>query len=138
GGLLLARRLAAPWTSLITGAGVGVGLVCLVALFQQRREMPRDLAFVLLLCVLGLGLLFAPEFVYLRDNFGTRMNTVFKFYYQAWLLLGLATAYAIAVAVRVLPQQIRESAFHGTQALTFASALLVAVCLLFPAAAATA
>lgn len=138
GGLLLARRLAAPWTSLITGAGVGVGLACLVALFQQRREMPRDLAFVLLLCVLGLGLLFAPEFVYLRDNFGTRMNTVFKFYYQAWLLLGLATAYAIAVAVRVLPQQIRESAFHGTQALTFASALLVAVCLLFPAAAATA
>ncbi|PJF23940.1 MAG: hypothetical protein CUN53_20355, partial [Phototrophicales bacterium] len=37
----------------------------------------------------------APEFVYLRDNFGTRMNTIFKFYYQAWLLWGIASAYAV-------------------------------------------
>ncbi|MCB0108766.1 MAG: hypothetical protein KDE53_22750, partial [Caldilineaceae bacterium] len=39
--------------------------------------------FVLLLALIGLLLVYAPEFVYLRDNFGTRMNTVFKFYYQA-------------------------------------------------------
>jgi len=35
------------------------------------------------------------EFIYLRDSFGTRMNTVFKFYYQAWLLMGVASAYAV-------------------------------------------
>ena len=35
-----------------------------------------------------------PEFFYLRDLFGTRMNTIFKFYYQAWILLGLSAAYA--------------------------------------------
>jgi uncharacterized membrane protein len=48
--------------------------------------------------MVGLGaiLVFAPEFVYLRDAFGTRMNTVFKFYYAAWLLWAVAAAYALA------------------------------------------
>ena len=36
------------------------------------------------------------EYVYLRDNFGARMNTVFKFYFQAWVMWGIAGAYALA------------------------------------------
>ena len=36
----------------------------------------------------------AVEFVYLRDVFDSRMNTVFKFYYQGWVLLSLSGAYA--------------------------------------------
>jgi uncharacterized membrane protein len=42
-------------------------------------------------------LVIIPEFVYLRDLFGSRMNTIFKFYYQAWLLWGVAAAYGSAV-----------------------------------------
>jgi uncharacterized membrane protein len=34
-----------------------------------------------------------PEFLYLRDSFGTRMNTIFKFYYQAWALWSIVAAY---------------------------------------------
>ncbi len=52
--------------------------------------------FVLLIAILASLLVLAPEYVYLRDQFGTRMNTIFKFYYQAWILWSIAAAYASA------------------------------------------
>ncbi|MGB7873436.1 MAG: DUF2298 domain-containing protein [Anaerolineales bacterium] len=58
--------------------------------------------FVLLLISLGALLLIGPEFLYLRDQFGTRINTVFKFYYQAWMLWSLAAAYGIIVLLQKL------------------------------------
>jgi uncharacterized membrane protein len=41
----------------------------------------------------GVCLLFIPDFIYLGDGFGWRINTIFKFYYQAWVTLSLAGAY---------------------------------------------
>ena len=57
----------------------------------------RSSSFVLLLITLGTLLILGPDFLYLRDNFGYRINTIFKFYYQAWIVLSLAAAYAIVV-----------------------------------------
>jgi YYY domain-containing protein len=51
--------------------------------------------FAMLLVVVGLLLTLVTEFAFIRDTFGNRMNTVFKFYYQAWVLLAIAGAYSV-------------------------------------------
>jgi YYY domain-containing protein len=59
-------------------------------------------SFILLLVSLGGLLVLAPDFLYLRDQFGWRLNTIFKFYYQAWILWSLAAAYGMAVLLQNL------------------------------------
>jgi uncharacterized membrane protein len=63
---------------------------------EKVEERSPD-AFILLLILVGIGLTLIPEFVYLRDQFGWRMNTIFKFYFQTWILWGLAAAYTSVV-----------------------------------------
>lgn len=58
--------------------------------------------FPLLLLTLAALLILAPEFVYLRDQFGYRINTVFKFYYQAWILLSIVASFGVAVLLQNL------------------------------------
>jgi YYY domain-containing protein len=82
---------------------------------RETKEEPgksvEALPFVLLLIGTGMLLTLGPEFVYLRDNFGVRLNTIFKFYYQAWVMFGVAALFAldylwrefIAGAQRVAP-----------------------------------
>jgi uncharacterized membrane protein len=58
--------------------------------------------FVTFLVLIASLLILGPEFVYLLDQFGNRMNTVFKFYYQAWILLSLAAAMGVAILLNRL------------------------------------
>ena len=63
-------------------------------LFKSKNSSS---SFIFLMMSLAVLLIIGPDFLYLRDNFGYRINTVFKFYYQAWILLSLAAAFAVAV-----------------------------------------
>ena len=67
---------------------------------EQVEGQARPASFILVLILLGSLLVIAPEFFYLRDQFGTRMNTIFKFYYQAWLLWSLSAAYGSAILLK--------------------------------------
>lgn len=58
----------------------------------------------LIMVVAALVLTTFVEFAFLRDSFGTRMNTVFKFYYQAWVLLSLAGAYGVYHVLSARPR----------------------------------
>ncbi len=51
--------------------------------------------FALLLIGAAAVLIVAPDFVYLRDNFAVRINTVFKLYYQGWIIFSIAGAFAV-------------------------------------------
>jgi len=65
------------------------------ALYLARQENEGGRLFATLLAVLGLGLIIGAEFLFIRDFFNNRGNTVFKLYYQAWILLAAASAFAV-------------------------------------------
>ena len=82
-------------------------LLTLLALFIPAlafllKPQRNPSSFVLLMIALGVLLIIGPEFLYLRDNFGYRINTIFKFYYQAWIVLSLAAAYGVILLFRNL------------------------------------
>lgn len=86
------------WTLLLL---VALGLAATFTLERvlQAEQPNRADSLALMLIILSCLVLAGTEIVYLRDSFAGsasyRMNTVFKFYYQAWLLLGIAGAYGL-------------------------------------------
>lgn len=75
-----------------------VALVSLTLILLLRWDVPVQEKLSLSLIFMALAVLLGCEFIYIKDFYGhpnERMNTVFKFYYEAWIFLSLAGAYAV-------------------------------------------
>jgi YYY domain-containing protein len=106
--------------SLVAVACVGIGLwifdyrvpavllplVWLACMFLLSAEPDAGEAYAGLLLFTGLLILLGVEFFFLRDFLGGssyyRMNTLFKFYVQVWVMLGVACAYLVVHVWRAL------------------------------------
>lgn len=102
----LSSRDTARWLMLSAGivgvASIFIGFplaallpLGLAAVLLARRHIDRPAdSFVLGALALGCAICFGTELIYIRDVFESRMNTIFKFYYQTWLIWGVAGGYA--------------------------------------------
>ena len=95
---MAAARWGAGWPTLGIGLALLAGAVTLLAGRRDASALPPGQVFGLLLVTFGLALVVIPELVYVHDGFASRMNTIFKLHYQAWLLLGVGSALGIVVA----------------------------------------
>ncbi|RMG85992.1 MAG: hypothetical protein D6712_08490 [Chloroflexi bacterium] len=133
---LIQRRVSYSLTTFVLLGGVVLILARILPLPDRwlRRTLtdyipyPPATGFALLLVGVGLMLSLVPEFIYLRDNFGTRINTIFKFYYQVWVVFAVASAYAVYsfLADKTLPRPsvVLQGAFGGVVAVVSVLALL--------------
>jgi YYY domain-containing protein len=76
----LAAALLAIWAELTSNGD------------RAEREAPL---FALTLAAAAFLLILGTEFFYVGDVFRSRMNTVFKLYYQAWALLAVSAGFAL-------------------------------------------
>ncbi len=131
GGLLSVGSRFGRVLPLMALAGLG-----LYGAFRWAREpQGSPVAFAALFLSLGYYLLVGAELFYLQDLFGTRMNTVFKLYYQAWLFLAMGGAYSLYYwgSRAASPARLPRLATYGWFGL---AALLLAASLYYPVGAA--
>jgi YYY domain-containing protein len=87
-------RFTGSWTALSLGAILAAAVVVLRRQWQAADHHSPQV-WSLMAIIIGALLIIGPEFLYLRDQFGLRMNTIFKFYFAAWILWSLAGGFLL-------------------------------------------
>jgi uncharacterized membrane protein len=125
---LISRRITSSWTTILLGGMIFMiaGLLLQVRSMKAESEEEHHQPWVFVVFMIGIGTLLTlgPEFVYLRDTFGNRMNTIFKFYFATWILWGLAAAYA---TIQLWPRR-----WRGLEALRALVLLPLLIGLIYP------
>jgi YYY domain-containing protein len=91
----------------VLGLGLPLAIAGLFYLFQARLSASRRVWAYLVLLALAMTL--GVEVIVIEGDIG-RMNTVFKFYLQAWLMWGVTAAAALAWLVPWIRQGLRSEA----------------------------
>ncbi len=107
--LLVPEIRKRPWLLLaclpFALAGYTAAAIAVIPLAYFLLKADRD--FPDILAAFGLAILIACELVYMKDNMGEtffRMNTVFKCYLPAWLMLGTAAAVMVGRWLSLRPE----------------------------------
>ncbi len=82
-----------PWVM-----GLSLLAVLAVSLLLATKIEAPETVFTYCMLVTAFLLLFGCEFLHINDTFNPpldRMNTVFKFYYMTWFLLGMSATYGL-------------------------------------------
>ncbi len=106
GFLIAAATIAWLYLSGYQAVSLALPLMVWAGLLALRKEQNAATRGILVLTSVALALTILVEVVVLKGDIG-RMNTVFKFYLQVWLLFGVAAGPALAWVVDALE---RESA----------------------------
>ena len=118
--LLVLLILKNSSTFVVTGALGAVGSI--LALYQLKE---RERSFTLLLGAVACALIAFCEVIFLRDVFANqvpRMNTVFKFYFQAWALLSVVGGAGVYFVLDSLRPSLK---FLPSARLTYAASRLL-------------
>ena len=123
GGAELGILMRNSFSNRFFSPGTWLTLLCLLILSttvlvqKNLQSKPRndgplspsfDLApFLILLIIGGVALTLFPEFFYLQDQFGWRMNTIFKFYFQGWIIWSVVAATGSAILIKSLKGWVR-------------------------------
>ena len=96
--LLFGEFIGSKGGTYILLSGVIIWLL-LLAPAHFINPLKRPFLFILILLLVSTGLILIPEVIYINDVFSSRMNTVFKLYYQAWILLSCGIAFALVYVI---------------------------------------
>ena len=114
-GLTLTSRLIVP---VIFGALAAISFKLAIT----SKPMTKLTRYALILLSVSLYALFLTELFFVVDPFGSRLNTVFKVYYQVWMLLSVVGAYVFWTFLRAMlnGNKTRTFAWVGVLAITLA------------------
>ena len=88
---VLATALLTLWLELTSDSADAGGQSANASASFEREGV----LFVLLLVVTAMLLILGTEFFYVGDVFNSRMNSVFKLYYQAWMMLAISGGFSL-------------------------------------------
>ncbi|NSW51925.1 MAG: hypothetical protein HPY85_05430 [Anaerolineae bacterium] len=109
--VLFVLKVHIGWIALLMAAWAGILLL--------RPDQPDLKRLVLFLMGTGLVLTLAVEVIVLEGDIG-RMNTVFKFYLQAWVLLAIASAAGLGWMIPVMAEKMPKEWYRVFQAVLIA------------------